>query len=342
MDQLDQSSLNEEQTMPLPKPAQKEAAYENDAQESAQQYSDDVSEEELVPIDIATMTDNDEQPEREIDVSMEIDADARALADQETHMLPQSTNRKSQSQKRPVARNMAPIILPSSRRIRPVHEEGEVSPVRERVQKESSSPVNALSTHRFSRPRRVSTPLTNEKGRGVGIVGQVVILLVGLGLGCVMTIIGVLSLGGDSQPLLLSTSPTTGSIVTQIDSAYLTALAQKNLASAGLPGTISHVQVSLVQDGPITITGDDQFLLITNPFTIVLQPYVQSCEPRVHVLQAHLGLLNLTSFATTFESQINQQLQLKVTDLPSGFTYCAVGVHTTPQGISMVLSATPK
>ena len=173
---------------------------------------------------------------------------------------------------------------------------------------------------------------------GAFLLGIVVTVVVGL--------LVLLSLGGDRQPLATSTQPASGAIVVQMDKTYLTQLIDKDIKTAGLPGTISNVQVLLVHQGPITITGDDQISVlgfpITKRFTLTLQLIVQDCKMQVHLLHADLSGISITSYATKFETNINQQLQTNtMTDLPQGFTYCMTGIRTEPEGIFSTYSATP-
>jgi hypothetical protein len=169
-------------------------------------------------------------------------------------------------------------------------------------------------------------------------------------LGIVVTVVVgflvFLSLGGDRQPLATSAQPASGAIVVQMDKTYLTQIIDRNVKTAGLPGTISNVQVSLVHQGPITITGDDQMSVlgfaVTKRFTLTLQLIVQDCKMQVHLLHADFSGIPVTTYAAQFETNINQQLQTNTTtDLPQGFTYCMTGVRTEPQGLFSTYSATP-
>jgi hypothetical protein len=149
----------------------------------------------------------------------------------------------------------------------------------------------------------------------------------------------------DRPPVTVSPASSQEAIHTQISSAFITQLVKKNISSAGLPGQISNVQVALTKDSPMTITGDDQVdvmgIAITRHFTVTLQPLVQSCRPHVHVLHADMGGIPVTGFVTSFESQIDQQIQFKTSDLPPGFTYCATSVQTETNALSVNMSATP-
>jgi hypothetical protein len=131
----------------------------------------------------------------------------------------------------------------------------------------------------------------------------------------------------------------------QLSSTFITQLVKKNISAAGLPGKVSNVQVVLTKNGPMTITGDDQVdvlgLAIVKHFTVIVQPLVLACRPHVHVLHADMDGIPVTGFATSFESQIDQQIQINTKDLPQGFTYCATGVQTEANALSVNVSATP-
>ena len=95
----------------------------------------------------------------------------------------------------------------------------------------------------------------------------------------------------------------------------------------------------------MTITGDDEFSVLgidmTRNFTLVVQPYVTSCVLQMHVVHADVGSIPVTGFVPTFESKINQQLRAKPSGLPTGFTYCTVGVRIVTGGLFVSYSATP-
>jgi len=169
-------------------------------------------------------------------------------------------------------------------------------------------------------------------------------LLMGVVLGIGIALLCAFAISGDSARLV-TTPARKGNITVQADKAFLTHLVEKNLRASGLPGNIKNVQVTLVSGDQMTINGDDEFSLLgiglTRQFTVEVQPYVSTCQLQIHVLHADLADIPVTEFARAFESQINQQLQMKSTGLPSGFTYCMVGVRTEPTGMFVMYSATP-
>jgi hypothetical protein len=188
---------------------------------------------------------------------------------------------------------------------------------------------------------RVRAWLRTRNGR---IALPIATFLLGILLGISCLLLYALSIAGDVAPLPPGTLRS-GAITVQVSPVYMAALAQQKLASAGMPGTVQNVQVRLVRDGPITVTGEDQFSLLglsmMKHFTLILQPYVQTCQLQVHVLHADMGGIPVTGLVAAFESQINQELRVKVSELPKGFLYCTVGVQTEPQALFIVYSATP-
>jgi hypothetical protein len=150
---------------------------------------------------------------------------------------------------------------------------------------------------------------------------------------------------GDRAPVAVPPSSSQSAIHIQLSSVYITQIVKRNISAAGLPGQVSNVQVVLTKDSPMVVTGDDQLdvlgFAVTRHFTLTLQPFVQSCRPHVRILHADMGGIPVTGFASSFESQIDQQLQLNTNDLPQGFTYCATSVQTETNALSVNISATP-
>jgi hypothetical protein len=167
--------------------------------------------------------------------------------------------------------------------------------------------------------------------------------LVGLLLGFIILLLVVV--GGDGQLHSALNNSATGDIIVETNRAFLTDLITQNLKTSGLPGTVKNVQVTLKNGDQMTITGDDEFSFLgidmTRNFTLVLQPYVTSCVLQMHVVHADVGSIPITGFVEAFESNINAQLRTKPTGLPTGFTYCAVGVRTETGGMFISYSATP-
>ena len=187
----------------------------------------------------------------------------------------------------------------------------------------------------------IRTRLQERSGRVALAVGM---LLMGMVLGVGIALLYAFVISGDS-PRLVTTPARKGNLIIQADRSFLTHLVEKNLRTSGLPGNIKNVQVTLVSGDRMTINGDDEFLLlgigVTRQFTIEVQPYANACQLHIHVLHADLADIPVTVFTRAFEYQINQELQMKPTGLPSGFTYCTVGVRTEPEGMFVMYAATP-
>jgi hypothetical protein len=175
--------------------------------------------------------------------------------------------------------------------------------------------------------------------------GRIVLPIGAFLAGITLVLLYALFIAGNVQPLAVPASPDSDAITAQVSYSYIAELVQKRLSDVGMPGTIQNVQVSSTQDGLLTITGDDRIsallLPVTKHFTFVVQPYTSSCVLQIHVVDAKVGGIGVTGLASTFEDSINQELQTKDTSLPKGFTYCAIGVHTQPQQLVIVYSATP-
>ena len=171
------------------------------------------------------------------------------------------------------------------------------------------------------------------------------LFLFGIVLGILATLLFIVSAAHDNAPVAIPTSPLGSSLTVQVSNAYLTHLVSTRLKTAGLGGDISNVHVTMTDNDQIQIKGDDRFQLlflsVTRPFTVVLQPTIVACQPHVHVIHADLSDIPVTAFATTYESQINQQIQFKASDLPAGFTYCATNVRTDPNTLYLTYAATP-
>lgn len=189
--------------------------------------------------------------------------------------------------------------------------------------------------------QRLYAWLRTRNGR---ILLPIIMFLFGMLLGLGSLLIYALAISHDANLLPVTTQPT-GAITVQVSPTYIAEVAQQNLSTSGMPGTVQNVQASMTRGGPLIITGNDQISLlglsVSKPFTIQLQPYVSACQLQVHILHADLNGIAITGLVSTFENQINQELRVKVSELPSGFTYCTVGVRTDPQALFVIYSAIP-
>ena len=184
--------------------------------------------------------------------------------------------------------------------------------------------------------------------------GRVVIPIITLLLGIMLGVLGLLlytsSISTEGQVHVTPLPPPGGDIISQISPTYMARVVQKDLPNSGLPGDVANVRVQLadsdlIHSVQVTITGDDQvgalgFVMIRH-ITVVEQLLVQDCQVQVNVLHGDLGGIPVTGFITAFEGQIDQQLQVKTNDLPPGFTYCITSLRSKPDGLFVMMSATP-
>jgi hypothetical protein len=186
---------------------------------------------------------------------------------------------------------------------------------------------------------RVRGWLRSRTGR---VVIPIIALLVGVVLG-----VTALFLFGESGvgPIMSVAGSSKGDIIVEADRIFITQLVTKNLTSSGMPGQIQNVNVNLTQGSQMIVSGEDAFTIlgvqVNRPFTFTVQLYVSSCFLKIHIIHADFSNIPITSFAQSFESQINQQLKQKPEGLPGGFQYCTTGVRTEPSGIFVTYAAIP-
>ena len=190
----------------------------------------------------------------------------------------------------------------------------------------------------------------SQRSRGTGcLTGCIglVLFLLGIAVGVAGILVYSSSNVSDSQALATPKPPDTGAIIVQVSTTYITQLAAKAVSSSNTPGNVRNIQVRMAHNSPIAVTGDDQLtafgMTITRHFTLTFQSYVRACQLQVHLLHADLAGIPIpvTLLASTFENEINQQLQVDVTNLPHGFVYCTTAVRTEPGGLFVTYSATP-
>ncbi len=191
---------------------------------------------------------------------------------------------------------------------------------------------------------------SDKKGRTRSFsLKRIIFLIVAFVAGILLALLGVLGyllfFAADVAPISTASSSTNGAISAQVSSAFVTALVQKNINNAGLPGEVQNVQVSLTHNGPLIVTGDMQMSILgintLRHVTATLQPYISACHVHVHVLHIDVQGFPLPFLAQTVENKINEQMQLNVSGLPAGFTYCATSVHTETSGLSLTYAAVP-
>lgn len=157
-----------------------------------------------------------------------------------------------------------------------------------------------------------------------------------IGGGGVLTYV---SLATDNPLLSLPTRPTTSSITVRLNATYIGQIIEKH--STG-PNKLSNVQVQIKKGEPLTITGDTQVpVLGTKHVKLVAQPYILACHVQMRVVHADLAGIPATAFITSTEDQVNQQLKIVQSQLPSGFTYCATSVTTETNELVVTYQATP-
>ncbi|HLI08208.1 MAG TPA: hypothetical protein VKV40_16695 [Ktedonobacteraceae bacterium] len=189
--------------------------------------------------------------------------------------------------------------------------------------------------------RRLRAWLRSRTGR---VIFPIATFVAGMLTALIIVLLVILSFGGD-EPTISNPVVSGGDIVIEIGPSYITHLVAQNLQTAGLPGTVKNVQVTLASGDRMTVQGDDQFSMLgisfTRRLTVILQPYTRTCQLQVRVTHADLQGIDVTHFAANFQGQINNQLRVNTGSLPQGFTYCDVGVRTTPSGLFVTYIATP-
>ncbi len=214
---------------------------------------------------------------------------------------------------------------------------------------ESRLPSASLASQSSSLPPPHKSRFDTIRAKMRGRVGRILIACIFFLLGLLCGIIGIFVLlftfSPDNPAVANPVATGTSDIVVQVGRVYITHIVSNALQSSGLPGSIQNVQVTLANGDLATVTGDDQISVLgigtTKHFTIVIQPYVATCQVHVHVLHVDLGGIAVTGFASLFEGQVNSQIQVNTSKLPGGFTYCTSSVRTDPQGVFVSYSAKP-
>ena len=176
--------------------------------------------------------------------------------------------------------------------------------------------------------------------------GRIVIPLIALLIGVVLGVTTIFLFGESGiGPIINAPGSSKGDIIVEADRIFITQLVTKNLTSSGMPGQIQNVNVNLKEGSQMIVSGEDVLKIfgiqVNRPFTFDVQLYVSSCFLKIRIVHADFSNIPVTSFAQSFESQINQQLQQKPEGLPSGFQYCTTGVRTEPAGIFVIYAAIP-
>jgi len=164
-----------------------------------------------------------------------------------------------------------------------------------------------------------------------------------LGLAIGLTSLLWYGLSATGPLVIVPPSAAQGDLIIEADKSFVTQLVRNDLSTAGLPGKVENVSVDLDRGAKMVIKGDDLYSVfgvnVSRHFTITVQPYVQHCVLQMRVLSADLGGISVTGFAQSFQGKINQELAVKPSGLPGGFTYCTIGVRTEPGGMFITYRA---
>lgn len=171
----------------------------------------------------------------------------------------------------------------------------------------------------------------------------VLVFFIGFLLGILVLSIFLFSLGGSNVRFPASSpgSPT-GNVIVHLDSTILVPLVEKGWQQSNIPGSISQVHVQFSAGDLMTIAGKYQYTIfgivpITEPFSVQIQPLATNCYPQLHVVSGSISGISITSFITSFEKNINQQLQQIARSIPVKFTYCLTGMRTDNSGLIATL-----
>lgn len=190
-------------------------------------------------------------------------------------------------------------------------------------------------------------PRSKRRGPSSGcFVGAIVLaLLLGVVAGVLGSILYADSMAAKS-PISTSKADPNQAIVVQLSNDLITQVATKQLKNTSTPGTITNLKVSTPQEGQLLLTGDDQVsflgIPITRSFRVTMQPYIDSCKPKLRVLSVDTGGIPVTGLVSNLEETLNSQLNVDLSSLLNGFTYCATGVSTNSKGMTVSYSVSPK
>ena len=189
-------------------------------------------------------------------------------------------------------------------------------------------------------------PSPAKKRHPLRIALALLTFIIGIVVGIAAVLLLILAMSGTNPPITTS-PPQPGNITIQADATLIGPIAEKSLQDAGIPGKITNLQVQFDPGDQMTITGSYQYdvlsVSVTQNITIVLQPYVDSCNLQVHIIQANYGSIPVTGFASIFEKQINDKLQQAIpsTVLKGSYALCLSSVNTQTGSIILAFSATP-
>jgi hypothetical protein len=195
-------------------------------------------------------------------------------------------------------------------------------------------------------PLTLKPPSTKRRSRFGPIVLSLLFLLIGIIVGAGAVLLFFFALPSTNTPITAPPSQP-GNVSVQADATLIGPIAEKSLQEAGIPGTITNLQVQFDQGDQMTITGSYQYLVLGFPVTqnvsIVLQPYAGSCSLQMHILSANYGSIPITSFASIFENKMNSKLQqvMPSTVMNGSYAVCVSGVRTQTGNIILDITLTP-
>lgn len=164
-------------------------------------------------------------------------------------------------------------------------------------------------------------------------------LVFGLVIGALLTILGLIALAPQPQPATPNPARTAGNLTITMDDVYLTQVVGSAVSQASLPISLSDVQVEILPDDRVKISGNARTLIPgTNQMVATAQIETRSGTLALHILSAKIGGLTLPAAITSaLERAINAKLAEMIQELvPQGYTIS--GVSTTEHQLRMDIS----
>ncbi|GHO55701.1 hypothetical protein [Ktedonobacter robiniae] len=203
-------------------------------------------------------------------------------------------------------------------------------------------------TEPVARPGATPAPPARRERRSVGagcFIGAIILaLLLGVVGGVLGSILYAASITSKA-PISTPKPDNKQALMVQLSNDLITVIAAKRVKDVSVPGTLQNIKVSTPQVGQLQIAGEDQFsifgLTVTRPFRVVMQPYIDTCKPKMRVLSVDTGGIPVGGLGDSLENVMNSQLSVNLSSLLSGFSYCATGVTTNNSGLVVSYSVTP-
>lgn len=176
------------------------------------------------------------------------------------------------------------------------------------------------------------------------LLRPVLIFFIGFLLGMLVILLFLTSIEG-SNALVPSSSAASsdGNVVVHVDSTIVVPLVEQGWQQSNTPGSISQVHVQFTAGDLMTITGNYHYTLlgiipINEPFSVLIQPLAEKCYPQLHIVRGSFSGISITTFVTSFEKSINQQIQQIAKSVPVKFTYCLTELRTDNTGLIATLN----